>query len=110
MSTARFCLSSHPLGFCSVTPPATSGRNQFKPGGSQTLFFLCFPGQDGESFPDVTPCCGFPVMVCLLAVTESPRQGGRRTQAQGGQARAARKAAHDCQGTKSFVLTSRVLP
>lgn len=49
------------------------------------------------SFPASTPCPGFPVMVWLLAVTESPGQGGGRTRARGGWARAARKAANDCQ-------------
>lgn len=63
-----------------------------------------------RSFPALTPCPGFPVMVCLLAVAEGPRQGGGRTQARGGWARVARKTANDCQSTKSFTLTSKVLP
>lgn len=112
MPAAHFCPSAQLPALRSVIPPAASGRNQFRPGGSRAPIFCVSQTKtvSRRSFPALMPCPQLPVTVCLLAVTESPGQGGGRTQARGGWERAARKAANDCQSTKSVVLTSEVLP
>lgn len=74
--------------------------------------YLLFPRPgpvSRRSFPASTPCPGFPVMVCLLAVTESPGQGSGRTQAWV----AGRELPERLRTTaraESFVLTSKALP
>lgn len=76
MPAARFCPSLHLPGFCLVTPPATSVRNQFKPGGSQIPVFCVSQARtvSCQSVPASMPCPGFPAMVCFLAVTKKGRQ------------------------------------
>lgn len=112
MPAARFCPSAQLPALRSVIPPAASGRNQFRPGGSRAPIF-CFSGQDGE--PSVLPCLDALSLAFSHGLSSccdrKPRTGRREDTSPGSLGESCQKGCERLpEHKKSAVLTSEVLP